>query len=252
MFSIAAGVLDPRSTGGRPARWAATGRWGGSSQASYASLNLAGYVGDDDEAVAHNRAVASGWVAAAGLAVMDAVHGADVALVDRPGVVAGVDALVTRTPGLALAALGADCVPLALVGSDGATVGVAHCGWRGLAADVVGALVAAMSDQGSGVDHAVLGGAICGQCYPVPPERAREIEARCSPAVARTAVVSCADGQPGIDVSRGVIARLAEAGVPSDAVLVAAGCTAEDPGLFSYRRDRLTGRQGIVIARMAS
>ena len=55
MFPIAAGVLDPRSPGGRPAPWAATGRSGGVSADPYASLNLAGYVGDADTSVAENR-----------------------------------------------------------------------------------------------------------------------------------------------------------------------------------------------------
>ena len=54
MTPIAAGVVAPRSPGGRPASWAATGRSGGVSIPPYDSLNLAGHVGDDPDAVAVN------------------------------------------------------------------------------------------------------------------------------------------------------------------------------------------------------
>jgi YfiH family protein len=191
------------------------------------------------------------WLGAAGLAAMDAVHGADVAVVSGPGVVAGVDGLVTQQPGLAVLALGADCVPIALSGSDGRTVAAAHCGWRGLVEDVVGTVVRRMADLGTTVHAVVLGGSVCGPCYPVPAERADEVRDRCSSAVSRRALVRRADGQPGIDVREGVRARLVELGIPGSAVTVAAGCTVEDAGLFSYRRDGVTGRQGIAIARMS-
>lgn len=248
MVSIGAGQVLPASSGGRPVRWAATGRSGGVSEPPYGSLNLAGYVGDDPQAVQENqRRVALAVGAADGrLAVMDAVHGADVAWVTEPGVVGGVDALVTREPGLALLALGADCVPLALIGTDGTTIAVAHCGWRGLVADVVGATVGALRESGADVARAVLGPAVCGTCYPVPDDRAREVSRGCTRRVAQAALVHCPDGQPGIDVRLGVVARLGELGVRASAVTLAGGCTAEDPALFSYRRDGRTGRQGMA------
>ena len=88
MFPLAGGRILPTAPGGRPVEWAAIGRSGGVSAAPYDSLNLAGYVGDDAGAVAVNR----GRVAALlglppeAMVVMDSVHGADVALVDAPGV----------------------------------------------------------------------------------------------------------------------------------------------------------------------
>jgi len=248
---IASGVVPPRSPGGRPASWAATGRSGGVSAAPYASLNLAGYVGDDPAAVAENLARAGALLApGTPVAVMDAVHGADVAEVTGPGRVPGVDGLVTDVPGLALVALGADCVTMALVGDDDRTVAVLHCGWRGLVGDVVGAVLDVLDRRGCGVQQAVLGASVCGWCYPVPPERAAQVVERCSASVSSAAVVRCPDGQPGIDVAAGVVARLVERGVAADAVHRAGGCTVEDPTLFSHRRDGVTGRQGVVVARM--
>lgn len=248
MVPIATGHVLPARSDGRPVRWAATGRSGGLSLPPFDSLNLAGYVGDDPLAVRENRARVARAVGAdlGRLAVMDAVHGAAVAWVTEPGVVPGVDALVTREPGLAVLALGADCVPLVLVGDDGATIAVVHCGWRGLVADVVGAAAGVMRDAGAGIARAVLGPAVCGTCYPVPRDRADEVALRCRGPVADVALVRRSDGQPGIDVRLGVAARLAVLGLRRGSITLAGGCTVEDPALFSYRRDGRTGRHGMA------
>ena len=252
MLTIASGTVFPSRPGGRPARWAATGRLGGVSQPPYDSLNLAWHVGDEPAHVAVNmdRLAASIGCAAGQWAVPDAVHGATVAVVDGPGRVEGVDAIVTDRPGLALVALAADCVPVVLVGDDDRTVAVVHCGWRGLVADVVGATVSVLRERGADVARAVLGPSVCGGCYPVPPERAAAVRASCPEPVWSAALLQCADGQPGIDVARGVRAQLDVLGVPPQVVEVVPGCTVEDPALFSHRRDGVTGRQGVVVARM--
>lgn len=248
MFT-ARGTVDPTASGGRPVRWAATSRLGGLSLAPFDSLNLAGDVGDAPAAVAANHALLAEGLGLAPdrICFMDSVHGAEIADVVAGGVVTGVDALITRTPGLALVALGADCVPIALVGADGATVVAAHCGWRGLVADVVGVAVAALREQGTDVALAVLGPSVCGRCYPVPPERAIELRDSLSAAVGSPALVVTADGQPGIDVRAGLRCRLLELDVAAAAILDAGGCTVEDASLFSYRRDGVTGRQGMAV-----
>jgi polyphenol oxidase len=250
MVFVANGLVKPEAPGGRPCVWAATGRSGGVSSAPYASLNLAGYVGDQPTSVVRNRGmVARGLGLGDGaITVMDSVHGAELATVSEPGVIPGVDAMLTRTPGLAIVALGADCVPVGLIGADGRTIAVAHCGWRGLVADVISVTVDAMRQHGTDVRLAVLGPSVCGQCYPVPPARAHEVRDATSTVVAQAAVVVTPDGQPGIDVRSGVRARLIELGVPVHAITIAGGCTVEDPTLFSYRRDGVTGRQGIAVA----
>jgi copper oxidase (laccase) domain-containing protein len=64
-------------------------------------------------------------------------------------------------------------------------------------------------------------------------------------AVADAALVVAADGQPGIDVTAGVLAQLDDCNVT--VVWRDSRCTAEDADLFSYRRDGRTGRHGIAI-----
>lgn len=224
-----------------------TSRRGGVSESPFDDWNLAGHVGDSDDAVSANRA---GIAALAGLApsavvMMRQCHSADVAVVDAAHgqEIVGVDALVTAQPGIVLVALAADCVPLVLADPEAGVVGAVHSGWQGMVSGVTEEAIRAMVELGAetGRIRAVLGPAICGPCYPVPPERAAAA-AQAAPASAATAP----DGQPGIDVRAGLRQMLSGLGVQ---VEIVGGCTAESADLFSYRRDGLTGRQGAAVWR---
>ena len=164
------------------------------------------------------------------------VHGREVVVVDRPfeGEPPEADALVTRTPGLALAVLVADCTPVVVAAPAEGVVGVAHAGRAGLARGVALALVDAMRDLGAGELVARVGPSICPRCYEVPLELREEVAA-----VVPEARSVSRSGTPALDVAGGVLAQLA----PHVAALrQLPGCTAEDPDLFSYRRDGRTGR----------
>lgn len=229
--------------GSASAGWVFTSRRGGVSQPPFDDWNLGAYVGDADDAVARNRQLVGDHAGLSEVVFMKQCHSANVAVVTDAGVaeVAEVDALVTTSPNLGVAALSADCVPVALVDADAGVVAAVHSGWQGMVSDVVGAAVTQMEALGATRANvrAALGPAICGSCYPVPPERAEEA-ARAWPASAAVAP----DGQPAIDVRAGLQQRLAELGISTELV---GGCTAEDPHLFSYRRDQRTGRQGVVV-----
>jgi len=231
-----------RAPGGHPATWVATGRSGGVSAAPYDSLNLAGHVGDDQTCVEQNRSRVAQAMGVSQWAVADAVHGADVAVVTGPGVVAGVDALVTSVPGLAIMALGADCVDVAL--ASGHSVAVAHAGWTGVVVGVIPAVVRALRENSGSHDVvAIIGPSVCGRCYPVPDERIERVRRECD--VAESMVVTAANGQQGLNVAAGVVAQLSRLDV--SVVWHDDRCTREHDDLFSYRRDGLTGRQGVAV-----
>ena len=249
------GAIDPSAPGGRPVFWAATGRSGGSSLGDFRSLNLATHVGDDPRVVAENRDRVRRWTGASALITLSAVHGSDVVVVDddvladaRAGRDPVADAVVCDRADIALLALGADCLTMAIVGDDERTVAAVHCGWRGLAGDVVGATVATLAGLGVRPAHVVLGPAVCGACYPVSPERVDDVRGRAPEGVAEASMVVCPDGQPGIDVRAGVTHRLQSLGVPGSRITSVALCTVEEPDLFSFRRDGRTGRQGVVVS----
>lgn len=123
-----------------------TTRAGGISAAPLDSLNLAQHVGDSPAAVVENRRRLR---LAAELPSeprwLRQVHGIEVADLDVLPLaeVPQADASVTSRPGTICAVLTADCLPVLLASADGLIVGAAHAGWRGLAAGVLEAVVAA-------------------------------------------------------------------------------------------------------------
>jgi YfiH family protein len=73
------------------------------------------------------------------------VHGAVVAdLDDPPGDTPVADAAFTTTPGVVCVVRTADCLPVLFAAHDGSAVAAAHAGWRGLAAGVLEATIAAL------------------------------------------------------------------------------------------------------------
>ena len=219
---------------------AVTDRSDGVSAGRYAGLNLGAHVDDQPEAVAENRRRLAEKLGRPVL-YMAQCHGAEVAVVDGMPVQAPrCDAVVTRSPEVALAVLVADCVPV-LLSSTGGVVAAVHAGRPGLLARIVPRTLDVMADLGAGVVDAVVGPSVCGRCYEVPEEM-RGAAAREQPV---SAAVSWT-GTPAVDVGAGVVAQLHDAGVT---VRWLPGCSRERPDLYSYRRDGLTGRfAGIVAA----
>ena len=129
-------------------------RTGGVSQGLYATLN--GGVGSDDvpENVAQNRArmARALGVAADRLITPNQIHSPEVATVDAPWTPDNrprADALVTRTPALAIGVSTADCGPLLFADAEARVIGAAHAGWRGAFTGVIEATVAAMEKLGA-------------------------------------------------------------------------------------------------------
>jgi YfiH family protein len=140
---------------------AVTARAGGVSSGPYATLNLSLTVGDDEECVLENRRrlAAAFGARQADFVFARQVHGAGVRIVgdaDRGSgsyalddAIPDVDALVTSTPGVVLAILTADCVPIVLHDPLAGVLACVHAGWRGTVAGVCAAAVAAMQTLGS-------------------------------------------------------------------------------------------------------
>jgi YfiH family protein len=162
------------------------------------------------------------------------VHGDDVLRVDAPGSVppGGAptgDALVTTTRGQGLMVRVADCVPVLLADPVAGVVGAVHSGRPGLALGVAVRAVERMRDAGADRLVAWVGPHVCGGCYEVPEELRAEVAARVPAAYAATTW-----GTPALDIGAGVRAQLEAVDVE---VVLAGGCTLEDPALHSYRRD---------------
>jgi YfiH family protein len=222
-----------------------TTRAGGKSKPPYDTFNLGGHVGDDAQAVHANRErlAAELGLAPERLAWMEQVHGRTVTVVDGPqdGPAEATDALVTATPGLALVALVADCVPVLLGDPVAGVVAAVHAGRVGARVGVLPAALRAMQELGAepGRTDALLGPAICGDCYEVPLPMADDVEQHLPGSKAKSR-----RGTPSLDLRAGLWEQLTAAGVGH--IGVDPRCTFEDDTLFSHRRQGTTGRLAAV------
>jgi YfiH family protein len=122
-------------------------------------------------------------------------------------------------------------------------VGIAHAGWRGLAAGVIEATVAAMGEPGSAL-MAWLGPAIGPQAFEVGGE-VRELFLA-GDAAAADAFVPAAGGKWLCDIYRVARLRLQSLGIRR--VAGADFCTVNDAQRwFSHRRDGVSGRMASLV-----
>lgn len=218
-----------------------TTREGGVSEAPFDSLNLGDHVDDRPQDVAENRrrltehfSIKPAW--------LQQVHGIAVAHAD-PAIVATADASWTTTPGIACAAMTADCLPALFCDRAGTRVAAAHAGWRGLAAGVLEATLDSLDVPAAEV-LVWLGPAIGPKAFEVGPE-VREVFVNQLPEAAKAFVPSDNAGKFMADIYQLARMRLAQRGVT--AVYGGGFCTVTDPRFFSYRRASRTGRFASLV-----
>lgn len=213
-------------------------RKGGASSGVFSSLNCGFGSSDQTDMVSINRervAMALDLDARA-LVTVHQHHSSDVISVDGPlSEALKADAIVTATPGLALAIMTADCQPVLFADSEAGVIGGAHAGWKGALGGVLGATIDAMESLGAnrGAIRAVIGPSISQLAYEVGPEFL-ETFADADPDNARF----FANGEGGryqFDLIGYGLHRLRQAGVGH--AEWTGHCTYSDPGRFySYRR----------------
>ncbi len=226
-------------------------RRGGVSQGGYASLNCALSGGDDPALVAQNRARVAARMGVADGHLLGAtqVHGTEVAVVTTPwppGAGPRADALATAQPGIALGVITADCAPVLFHDAAAGVAAAAHAGWRGAAAGVLEATIAAMRRLGAQPDRitAVIGPCIAQASYEV----GEDMRAQLGPAGAAHLAPGTRPGHWQFDLAGFCLARLLAAGVAATALGV--DTFAQESAFFSHRRRTLAG--GGVIGHQIS
>jgi polyphenol oxidase len=215
------------------------GRRGGVSTGEVAGLNAGLGSGDEDAAVARNRALAAQAVLPeARLVSVYQVHSPDCVTVTEPWSDAErpqADALVTAQPGLLLAIVTADCAPVLFADREAGVVGAAHAGWKGAVAGVTDSTIAAMEALGAIRSNivAAVGPCIAQPSYEVDEGFAARFAAA-DPANARFFALGRA-GHRQFDLEGYVARRLESAGI---GVVERLGLdTYPDPARFySFRR----------------
>ena len=216
-------------------------REGGHSTGLFNSLNCGMGSGDDMQVVAKNRAVVAQKLGVAPDCLLSAwqVHSPDAVVVSRPWEGEDrprVDALVTKTPGIGLGVLTADCGPVLFADPKARVIGAAHAGWKGALTGVTARTLEVMEEQGAERADviAVIGPMISKAAYEVGPEfPGRFIEA--DPQNARFFTASPRAGHYMFDLPGYLANRLRAEGVGT--VVNLSLCTfGDEKRFFSYRR----------------
>ena len=218
-------------------------RLGGVSGGLYQSLNCGPGSSDEPSHVAENRTRVVRHLGAAegNLVTLYQVHGATALSVEAPVAAQNrpkADAVVTRTPGLAVGVLTADCAPVLLADPEARVVAAAHAGWRGAAAGIIEAAVAEMERQGAqrGRISVAIGPAISQAAYEVGPDFEAELLTGC-PSNEKYFLRINPNARARFNLPGFVEERLAGAGVAQ--IERQSPCTYENESLFfSFRRSQ--------------
>jgi polyphenol oxidase len=235
-------------------------RQGGVSAGVYGSLNCGLGSGDARDAVLENRDRVARHLGASGsqLLTCHQIHSATAVIVDAPWAADAqpkADAIVTRTRGLVLATLAADCTPILFADREAGIIAAAHAGWKGALGGIVEATVVAMEQLGAHRSRicAALGPCIGPAAYEVGADFEASFIAR-EPTYSRFFTRKSNTARPLFDMPGFAEHQLRTARLGS--VENASACTYAAPErFFSYRRmthagDADYGRQisAIVLA----
>lgn len=166
---------------------------------------------------------------------------ADRALLGEPEA----DASVTAAPGVVLAILTADCLPVVFAADDGSEIGAAHAGWRGLATGVLEATVAAMRTSPWRL-RVWLGPAAGPASYEIGADVRDAFVA--SDSGAEVAFLATRAGHWRVDLYALARRRLESVGIRSNAIHGGDRDTIAEPeAFFSHRRDQRTGRIATLV-----
>mgnify|MGYP000020478889 FL=1 len=218
-----------------------TTRTGGVSVGPFANFNLAAHVYDEPSAVIENRRRLRETLPAEPT-WLNQIHGTQVIQADKADSAPDADASFTRMPHTVCAVLTADCLPVLLCASGGSVIAAAHAGWRGLAAGVLEATLAAMQVP---PDETIvwLGAAIGPDVFEVGAEVRETFIARHP-----SAGTAFKPHQQKWLADIYTLARIRLNACGVRAIYGGGLCTYTDAARFySYRRDGVTGRMATLI-----
>ncbi len=220
-------------------------RRGGVSSGPFGSLNVSFNVGDHPTKVRDNLSKIRKAVLARYLITMNQVHGSKVISlpkqeIDQDLTLPECDAVVTNSPGAAVMVKLADCQGVVLYSPTSNVLAVAHCGWRGNVANILGKTVNVM-EQVFGCDPREIFAAVSPSLGPCCGEF--KDHGKIFPTDFRLFMV----GDNRFDLWALSRWQLVEAGVKEENIEVAGVCTRCNSDIFfSYRSNKVTGRFAVV------
>ncbi len=217
-------------------------RKGGKSQGAYASLNAGGGSGDDPQTVEENREIIREILGVKCLSNGKQVHGDHLAYVSIDSCDQGeCDGLLTQEKGIGLMIKHADCQAALFYDPEHRLLANVHCGWRGNVQNIYRKTVYEMKKRGTDVKNLIV--CISPSLGPDISEfknYQQELPPEFLPFQFKPLHFNL------WEISR---KQLLDAGVREENIEIAGICTyTEEKDFFSYRRDKITGRNATVGA----
>ena len=232
------------------ARVAFTQRHGGTSAAPYDSLNIANHVGDNDGDVVRNRELVRNAISKheqisshSQWSFLNQTHEDKLVLIDENTVIDNAqpptaDASVTRLKDQALVVMTADCGPLVIAGQS--IVSVIHASWKTVSAGLIDSVVTELEYLSPGETfRAILGPCIHPQNYEFDEELLDVLAKKLGSHI----ISKTNDGKPAFNLPEAIKHECVTRNIKFDSVGVD---TFSSKNHYSYRRDGVTGRQGVI------
>lgn len=231
-----------------------TSRTGGFSSKPFNALNLAYHVGDDSESIFKNRQlIIEKFLDSRPEYIYSAiqVHGDRILYVNRNTMHTGgnipveADSLITDIKDIPLMALGADCNLIIIIDIKKRAAGVVHAGWRGT---LNGILVKTLNSFKKYFDSSAenilvfFGPSIRNCCYTVD----RTLVDRFREKFGEADYYYRKGKDFFLDIVKLNLVHLKDFGIQNDNIFDTGKCTSCGKEFFSYRKEKITGRQGAI------
>lgn len=222
------------------------------AESPYDGFSICGYTGDDGKKVSLCRQSLCDYlgIPPQNLIIPRQTHSDTVAVIDNvpQGNITGVDSLITRLADTALAINTADCVPVLLADTTTGLISAIHAGWRGIVSEIIPKTVTEAKGLGAKDFKAVIGPAICSECFETSDEIAEKFRTKFGNCVITTNALT---GKKHVDLVQSAKIQLLYTGIKEENITISDKCTrCNYTELFSARKSGVnSGRVATVIMR---
>ncbi|MGC9167660.1 MAG: peptidoglycan editing factor PgeF [Desulfurella sp.] len=208
-------------------------RESGVSKPPFDSLNVSSTVGDLALNVEKNLEIVKKQLNVSTIAMLNQIHSDNI--IEYNGEVVDADGFFTDKKGVFLSIKFADCCPVIFMDVKNKIIASVHSGWKGAYLKISQKMLEKLYSLGSKSEDIIvtLGPHICENCYEVKDDVANLFDQK---------FIKFKDGKKFLSLSSSIIESLVEKGINMNNIVDLKICTYESKDFFSYRRDKLTGR----------
>lgn len=208
-------------------------RIGGVSPKPFDALNVSVSVGDSVENVKKNMEIIKNKLNVVEIAMLNQIHSDKI--VEFTGTTEDADGFFTTKRGVFLSIKFADCCPVIFMDVKNKIIASVHSGWRGAYLKISQKMLETLYNLGSKSEDIIvtLGPHICQNCYEIKDDVVPFFDEK---------FIKIKGNKKFLSLSKSIIDSLVYKGLDIKNIYDMQICTYENEKFFSYRRDKLTGR----------